>query len=165
MRYSDFYKSTDELIAHLQPLISSYDESTKTKYTGFLAVSAVTVYELAIKDVFVNFAKKKNRAFGSYVEHAFKRINGRIRINNLTDYAKQFGIKYSNKFKKNIDKEDLIIIKLRRGYDLKNSYDNLLQCRHDFVHKNQVQLTFDNVVDYYIVGKTVIDCLYKAMQR
>ena len=165
MGYSDFYNSTDELIKHLQPLISSFDESIKTKYAGFLAVTAVTVYELAIKDVFIAFASKKNYVFGNYVEHNFQRINGRIKIADLNSYTKQFGEKYLDKFKLIIDKEDKKIVDQKKGYDLKNSYNNLLQCRHDFVHKNHTQLTFDDVVKYYFIGKIVIDCLYKTMKR
>ena len=97
MPYSNRFISTDNLITHLSSVVSTItDAAVLANYAGFLSVSAVTVYELAIRDIFCDFASKKHTVFGSFVENHFRRINGRIKIKSLRDeHVKQFGEKYS----------------------------------------------------------------------
>ena len=84
MAYNDRFRSTDKLVTHLSTIINGIiDSEIQASYAGFLSVSATTVYELAIKDIFNEFALKKNKVFGSFVENHFNRINGRIKIGDL----------------------------------------------------------------------------------
>ena len=81
MPYTDKFIATDNLIIHLSSVVSTITDATVlASYAGFLSVSAVTDYELAIKDIFNEFASKKNKVFGSFVQSHFKRINGKIKI-------------------------------------------------------------------------------------
>ena len=76
--------STDALIANLTPYLSTItDAAVLASYAGFLSVSSVTVFELAIKDIFENFATKKNIVFGHFVEKHLSRLNGRIKLDDL----------------------------------------------------------------------------------
>jgi hypothetical protein len=99
MSYNDRFQSTDDLINHLTVFVPTLpDEQIKSNYAGFLSASAVTVYELAIKDIFIEFAEKKNPLFGTFVGKYFDQINGHIKIDDVKRYIKSFGEKYLKNF-------------------------------------------------------------------
>lgn len=165
MPYVDRFLATDGLIQHLQPIIPTiHDPQVLSNYTGFLAVSSITVYELAIKDIFNEFAKRKNLSFGNFVEKHFEKLNGRIKIRDIKDNVKTFGEKYSNRFTKKINiEESLQMTNLR--VSMMNCYDNLLTCRHKFVHAGIVTLSIQEVIANYTIGKNVIHILDRTMVR
>jgi len=141
------------------------DAEVLASYAGFLSVSAVTVYELAIKDVFNEFALKKHKVFGTFVENHFKRINGKIKIDDLkNEHIKPFGSAYLQKFQVLLQKKEDSIFKSHH-ISIKTSYQNLIQCRHNFVHKGFPTLTINEVIDNYKNCKDVIHCLNDAMKR
>ncbi|MCW0482767.1 HEPN domain-containing protein [Gaoshiqia sediminis] len=166
MAYQNRFIATDNLIIHLNPLISGItDSALKSNYAGFLSVSAVTVFELAIKDIFIEFAQKKNPVFGGFIEKHFANINGRIRIDELkSQHIKPFGAKYLEKFEKKLRKREKIVFTASRK-NVRSDYSNLIICRHKYVHVGSPSLTFEEVLDNYQVGKEVIHSLYEAMQR
>ncbi len=166
MAYSDRFTSTDDLVNHLQPVVTELaDESLKSKYAGFLAVNAVTVYELAIKDIFKEFAIKKNYVFGLFAEKYFAQINGRIVLKDLKgQHIKSFGDKYLDKFEKKLKRrEKMVLTTLHK--DIRSCYSNLIICRHKYVHAGTPTLSFNEVVENYGIGKEVIHSLHEAMQR
>ncbi len=62
MSYDDHFKLADDMIDHLNTVIDSIsDPFIKSRYTGFVAVASVTVYELAIKEIFFECARKNIR--------------------------------------------------------------------------------------------------------
>lgn len=166
MAYQDRFISTDALIAHLNPIVSLItDAAIKSNYAGFLSVSAITVYELAIKDIFIEFSTKKNMVFGSFIEKHFAAINGRIKLEDLKgQHIKSFGPKYLDKFDKKLQAREQVILRLS-GKNVRSSYANLILCRHKFVHAGNPTLTFEEVLDNYQIGKEVIHSIYEAMQR
>lgn len=166
MTYQNRFVSTDNLITHLNPFVNAItDAEIKANYAGFLSVSAVTVYELALKDIFIDFAQKKNMVFGSFVEKYFSSINGRIKIADLKgQHIQQFGEKYLIKFEKKLQiREKIVFNTLRKN--VRSDYSNLVICRHKYVHGGYPTLTFQEVLDSYNVGKEVIHSLYETMQR
>lgn len=166
MPYSNRFVATDNLIAHLNPIINTVtDTAIKANYAGFISVSAVTVYELAIKDIFIEFATKKNKVFGDFVDIHFARINGNIKLDNLKNvHVKHFGNKYLVKFNANLVKNEKIVFSTTQK-EMRSSYSNLILCRHDYVHKGSPTLSFEEVLDNYEIGKYVIQSLYDAMKR
>ncbi len=167
MSYSDHFKHADDVIAHLQTIVPGVDPVLRSKYLGFITVAAVTVYELSIKEIFIDFAAKKHTVFGVYTFSYFDRINGRIKIAHLKDdYIKRFGEKYILRFNRKIT---LGVSKgLReRGRDIRNSYGNLITWRHDFAHAGAfpTYATLAEVVEAYEDGKEVIRCLAETMVR
>lgn len=166
MPYTDRFTSTDNLIAHLSTVMGGIaDPGIIADYAGFLSVSSVTVYELAIKDIFNEFASKKHRVFGNFTEEHFNRLNGRIRIDNLkSEHVKLFGDKYLTKFNQKLRrKEEEILVASR--ISISTNYGNLITCRHNYVHRGYPTLTMTEVIDCYNTGKEVISCLYEAMRR
>ena len=166
MPYTDRFIATDNLITHLSTVIETIsDASIQASYAGFLSVSAVTVYELAIKDIFNEFALKKNKVFGAFVENHFDRINGRIKLKDLKEqHIPLFGSKYLDKFKKELEQKENSIFSTSR-VSVKSNYGNLIICRHEFVHEGSPTLTVTDVMNSYQYGKEVIHSLYNAMKR
>lgn len=102
MPYHDHFKIADDLILHLDSFVETInDPFISSRYVGFVAVSAVTVYELAIKDIFTDFASAKHKVLGNFTLLYFERLNGRIKLQELkNDYVKRFGQKYVVRFQK-----------------------------------------------------------------
>jgi len=166
MSYLERFIATDNLIAHLSPILSNLvDASIKANYAGFISVSAITVYELAIKDIFIDFSQKKNPVFGAFVTKHFTNINGKIKIGDLRgQHIKLFGDKYLQKFDKKLKIRESIILNRDRK-SLHDCYENLITCRHKYVHGGNTTLSFEEVIDNYQIGKEVIHTLHEAMYR
>lgn len=162
------YRLADDMISHLNTVISGvHDPFISSRYVGFVAVAAVTVYELAIKEIFMEFAKKKHKVFGTYAENHFERINGRIKNKDLkNEYIKKFGDKYLRRYNKKLDlMERSILVSQRKS--LKSTYANMIIWRNQFAHEGQVPsfVNYQEVVDSYELGKQLIDCLAETMKR
>ncbi|MDB4924457.1 HEPN domain-containing protein [Mucilaginibacter sp.] len=166
MAYSDRFISTDNLIINLTPYLSTItDSAILASYAGFLSVSSITVYELAIKDIFSDFATRKHLVFGHFVEKYLSRINGQIKLGDLKgNQIKVFGGKYLQKFETSVNSKEALYL-LSHGKSLKSSYDNLIICRHVFVHRGNPTLTINEVVDNYHIGKEIIHSLFDSMKR
>jgi hypothetical protein len=166
MPYTDRFINSDNIVAHLTTVIPTIgDPQILSNYAGFLSVSSVTVYELAIKDIFSAFAFAKKKAFGNFVDRHFDRINGRIKLNNLKDeHIISFGAKYLNRFNKDLDTKDAASIAAGLG-SIKSQYGNLIACRHNFVHQGSPTLTINEIIYSYHQGKEVIHSLNYAMVR
>lgn len=168
MTYIANFQHADDIISHLNVVIPGIkDPLLVTKYVGFVSISAVTVYETAIKEIFINFAKSKHNVLGTFTESFFEKINGRIRIENVrNDYIKCFGAKYLLKFDKKI--ASTVELHLHsHGRDIKNSYANLITWRNDFTHSGIIKTssTYKEVIQAYQDGKKVIHCLAETMIR
>jgi hypothetical protein len=165
MPYTDRFKATDDLITHLRTVVSTIsDEELKSRYAGFLAASAVTVYELAIKDIFITFAENENLAFGMFVTKYFNRINGKINIDDIEKYAKLFGENYQGEFKKKLLEKNTLFMHEHHN-NIQALYGNLVMCRHKYIHENTTTITFNEVLEDYEIGKEIIKILYETMQR
>ena len=167
MAYSDHFKLADDLISHLDQANPTSDPFISSRYVGFVVVAAVTVYELAIKEIFISFAEKKHKVFGNFTSNYFNRINGRIRRNDIEDrYIKRFGEKYLNRFKTKIDAIEEDANKQNKGSVL-SSYGNIITWRNQFAHEGNMPSTptYNEVKKSYILGKELINCLAETMVR
>jgi hypothetical protein len=168
MAYTDHFKIADDLVAHFDSVVGAIlDPFLASRYTGFVAVAAVTVYELAAKEILCSFGEKKHAVLGNFTRAYFDQINGRIKYRILHErYVASFGNKYVLRFKREIarcEKETLLIKKK----SILTSYDNIITWRHQFAHEGQVptNATYKEAVDAYQTGKVVIDCLASSMRR
>ena len=166
MPYTERFISSDNLITNLSQNIATITNAAiLASYAGFLSVSSVTVYELAIKDIFSDFATRKHLVFGHFVEKYLSRINGRIQINDLkSNQVRAFGSKYLQKFEASINRKEANFLS-SHGKSMKSSYGNLITCRHEFVHQGSPTLTVAEVIDNYNLGKEVIHSLFDSMRR
>lgn len=166
MSYKFHFSHADEVIKHLNsilPLVN--DPLLKAKYVGFVSVAAVTVYELAIKSIFLDFSKNENKTLNCFAEKYFERINGRIKIKAIQeDYLTKFGDSYLNSFNQEIEVSKTKFLKANKR-DFQAAYKNLIEWRHQFAHQGTINTTatFEEVVQAYEDGKFVIECLAKIM--
>lgn len=168
MAYLNRFQHADDVVAHLNGVVPMLaDPLLAAKYVGFVSVAAVTVYEMAIKDIFVEFAGRKHLVLGNFVEAYFKRINGRIKLSVVKEeYVARFGDRYNKRFVRKLDTLAIAYLKANRR-DIKNSYNNLIIWRNDFAHEGRINstTTYQEVVQAYEDGKAVIHCLAASMTR
>lgn len=168
MSYQDHFKHADDIISHLNTIVPSIaDPLLQIKYVGFVAIASVTVYELAIKEIFITFAQKKHKILGNFTESYFEKINGRIKIKNIEDdYISKFGNKYLIKFKTKLTESSKNYL-LATHRDIKSSYSNIITWRNDFAHEGKMNstTTYNEVIKAYTDGKEVIHCLANSMSR
>lgn len=167
MTYVANFQHADDIIAHLNGVMPSVTDHLSAKYVGFVAVASVTVYEVAIKDIFISFSNEKHKVLGAFAESYFHRINGKITIDVIKkDYIKRFGQKYLKKFENKLNSAARAYL-LTHGRDIKNSYSNLIIWRNDFAHAGSINstATYSEVIQAYEDGKEVIRCISETMVR
>lgn len=168
MSYADKFKHADDLIVHLNSVVPSIpDPLLQAKYIGFVSVAAVTVYELALKEIFITFSVKKHKVLGNFTESYFERINGRIRIKEIKEeYIPRFGSKYKERFRKRIEERAQHFLDTKRR-DIRSAYGNIITWRNDFSHEGRLNTTatYKEVIQAYEDGKEVIHSLADAMTR
>lgn len=167
MAYYDHFKITDDLILHINSFIKTVsDPFIVSRYIGFVSVASVTVYELAIKEIFIEFGYKKHRVLGNFSQAFFERINGRIKIKSIKeDYIKKYGDKYVIKFSHKAKKAEEYALR-NMGVSPISSYSNIIEWRNQFAHEgtSPSTVTFQEIVDSYNYGKEIIKCLYETMR-
>lgn len=168
MNYAQHFQHADDVIEHLTPLVArERNPLLEARYTGFLAVAAVTTYELAIKSIFISFANSKHKVLGSFTESHFNRINGKIKLRIVKDeYVLRFGKQYLDRFNKKLD-ESRKIYYADKNMDIVSAYGNLVVWRNDFAHEGRIRAnsTFLETAQSYNAGKEVIRCLAESMRR
>lgn len=168
MAYTDRFQLVEDYLAHLDPLMAGIaDPFIQSRYLGFITTAAVTAYELAVKDIFYEFADKKHVVLGAFARSRFDRLNGRITLKNLKEeQVAMFGQKYVDKFKKKLQQKEAASLRLRVGSPC-SSYGNIITWRHTFVHEGRAPNTtnYNEIKRSYTLGKDVLHCLNEAMQR
>jgi hypothetical protein len=168
MSYLNQFANADAILTHLSGFVPALtDPQLQQKYIGFASVAAVTVYELAIKDIFIEFSSKKHPVFEEFVKSSFGRLNGRIHPDKIkNEYVPNFGAKYTLRYKKLLAERRNAYLRQNKR-DFQNSYQNILTWRNNFVHAGQLAttVTFPEVVQAYEDGKNLIHCLAASMTR
>ncbi|MDW3206848.1 MAG: HEPN domain-containing protein [Alphaproteobacteria bacterium] len=166
--YTERFRLVEEYLDHLDSvMVGIGDPFIQSRYLGFVTTAAVTVYELAIKDIFFSFSDKKHKILGSFSRGHFDRINGRIKIKDLkNEHVNMFGRKYVDKFEKMLEKKEKQFLKDGFG-SIKSSYGNIITWRHTFVHEGVAPGTtnYPEIKNSYKLGKEIIFCLDHAMRR
>jgi hypothetical protein len=168
MIYSDHFHLIDALIRHLDTILAELNDAfIESYFTGFFAVSSVTVLELSMKTIFLDFATAKHKILANFCNKYFKRINGRISLGDIQDnYLPYFGDKYEKRFKRELDILETRALRTSRT-SIKSSYGNLLTWRHGFVHQGTIpsNASYSEVKDAFVCGKQIMDCLAACMHR
>ena len=168
MSYERNFSMADQVVLHLGTVVDQIqDPLLASKYVGFVAISAVTVYELAIKDIFISFCEKKHNVFGAFARSHFGRINGRIASKYITsEYLPRFGEKYKKRFCKKRDMLEKQFLRSDR-VSILSSYNNVVNLRNQFAHEGVIPstMTFEEMTRSYKFGKHIIHCLASTMIR
>ena len=168
MSYTRHFQHADDVIAHLNTIVPTLpDPLLQAKYVGFVAVVAVTVYELALKEIFIEFGRKKHKVFGTFTEAYFDRINGRIKFRAIKDdYISRFGEKYLSRFRRKVEGSTRLYLR-NHGRDITSSYGNIITWRNNFAHEGETRTTatYTEAVQTYEDGKEILRCLAETMTR
>lgn len=168
MAYHDHFKIADDFIAHLDTaLVPVADPFIRSRYVGLVSVSAVTVFKLAVKEIFCTFGEKKHKVLGNFVNKYFEKLNGQIGRDRIEKkYLAYFGDKYAKRFGALVDNAEFACLKTDH-VSIKASYSNLLTWRNGFAHEGIIpaHATYDEVKKSYVYGRRLIDCLAEAMKR
>jgi hypothetical protein len=163
----DFIQS-DAILGHLDGLIVAVDDDfIKSRYTGFVAVTAVTAFENNIRSKMVDFCTRKHKVFGAFSEALFDKTNARIKLDHLrNEYLHRFGDRYLIRFKKKLNDVDTACLQAGLG-SVKHSYTNIVQWRHDFVHDGALPnyAGYDEARAAYELGKKVIEAFFESLNR
>lgn len=166
--YTDRFSLADDYITHLDGMMAGIaDPFIQSRYLGFIAISAVTVYELAIKDIFFSFADKKHVVLGNTTRAKFEKINGRIQLKSLKgEHIGPFGEKYIKRFGKKLEERENQSLRSGSG-SVKAAYGNIISWRHTFVHSGEAPTTtnYNEVKRAYQAGKDVLHALNDTMYR
>ena len=168
MTYTDRFIPLDGLIVHMDVSVPGLDDPIlKSQYVGFLNVAVVTVWELSIKAIFLDFANKKHGSFGTYCGNVLERMNGRISIKDLKEmHVRRFGDKYLTKFSKKLDELERAELAVS-GTSIKSSYGNIVVWRNSFAHEGVLppNASYAETRKGYECGKLLLQCLASSMVR
>lgn len=166
MPYGDHFAIADAYIQHLDNAIGSIrDPLLQSRLVGFLAVSAVTVYELSIKTIFIDFAENIHPVLGQFARSYFDRINGRVSRRNIEEnYLTKFGQYYLEKFRRLLEIREREILQ-SKSRSVKSSYNNIVTWRNAFVHEGRMPetATYQEAREAYEAGCELIHCLAETM--
>ncbi|QGX99932.1 hypothetical protein EI983_17320 [Roseovarius faecimaris] len=168
MPFEDRFNLADDYLEHVDGVITGLpDDFIRSRYLGFLAISAVTAYELAIKDIIYRFSDQKHRALGELARSRFERLNGQIKLSDIRKrHIFSFGKKYCDRFDRELKSAEEAALSSRQG-SVKSSYGNLIIWRHNFVHEGvwPNTATYGDLKTAYEHGKELIRCIDRAMRR
>ena len=168
MSYQDRFIAASDYIQHTNAIVATInDPLIKRQYIGFVVTAAVTSFELAIKDIFTEFATKKHKVFGAFVEDVYDQINGRIMLRELREkHIARFGDKYLRQFDKELERNERANL-AARARSIKSSYGNIITWRHTFIHQGTIanNATYSEAVNAFEDGKEVIHILFQVMKR
>jgi hypothetical protein len=167
MTYSKHFQLVDDVSTHFDAAVNSAGAFLQSRYVGFYAVAAAAVLELALKEVVVDFARHHHSLFGDYLASRYEKINGRIRLGNITDdHLKPFGTTFQDRFRELLKEADQLSIR-ESGYSVRLSYEALLICRHQFSHAGSIPETtsYADIKKGFDAGKIVMDCLAKTLNK
>ena len=168
MAFEDRFTLADDYLTHVDAVITGLaDDFIRSRYLGFLAISAVTAYELAITDIIFRFSDQKHKALGELARSRFDKLNGQIKLSDLRKrHIASFGQKYCNRFDRELSNYDADALAEREG-SVRSSYGNIVTWRHNFVHEGvwPNTATYGDLKAAYDHGKELIRCMDRAMTR
>lgn len=165
MPYAVNFQHADDLITDIEAQQSSTNALLQAKYSGVVSVLASSVYECAIKDILLEFARSRDTIFYNYVNTSFSKLNARIKLANLKDdYLNKFGVHYKANFIDLLNNEEDKALR-DTGASITQSYSNLIQWRHDFVHAARcpAYASLEEAIASYKRGKVVVECFYVTL--
>lgn len=122
---------------------------------GLLVVTMVASYESCVKETLINFASQHHNKFGTFAQNHFRKLNSRIALSDLSNYASKFDDSIHQKFKDLIKiRKTKLITKI--GKDFTTAYSQILSWRHDFAHAGVRNTTVEEALSTHCLAKRVL---------
>lgn len=166
MCYADLFEISDAYIKHSELAVAHIaDPIIISRYTGFAATNAVTMFELAVKRLLIQYCARQHPLLGTMAENIFSKINGRIKIDDLKgNFLSKIDPSLIRSFETNLSQWEPAML-ASSGKSIRSSYNNIIQWRHEFVHSGHppAHATLKETIESYYAGKCVIECLSMAL--
>lgn len=120
---------------------------------GLLVVSIAACYETCVKETLITHATKQHSAFGNFASNNYKKINSKISIGDLHNYASTFNV--SKRFNETLSKRKKVIND-KTGINIESCYKQILSWRHDFAHAGVRNTTIEEAVRTHRIAKRVL---------
>jgi len=129
--------------------------SLRADLAGLLVVTIAATYETCVKEIIHGYANRVHHKFGIFAVENFKKINSRIKMNDLYGYCKLFDPNINKRFKSLLDQRKKALL-LRTSQDIEDRYEQILCWRHGFAHAWIRNATIEDVVRAHRAGKRVL---------
>lgn len=161
------FRRIDNLVEHMDRMVPEGGKGTadfRGDLAGLLVVAIVASYETCVKEVMINFASRKHSQFEVFVANEYSKLSSRVAVSDLHRYAQLFGHEVGGRFKSRLNQRSDSIGQ-RTGVDIKQSYSQLLNWRHDFAHAGKRNTTIDEAMQFHCYGKRVLYAFDEAFAR
>lgn len=152
------FRKIDSAIENCQNYLNEnggYGTEIEMYITRYLLIHICAVFETEIKKIVVVNAKPKCNPFiCSYVESSLKNTFRQIDTKGISTLLALFGATYKTKFQKTLNEGNTVI---------KDSYNSIVNNRHNTAHGNEANVTLIELVNYYEEGHKVLDVLHNIM--
>jgi hypothetical protein len=152
------FNRIEQLVAEMRQFVPSEIVEAaqfRADLAGLLVVSMAASYESCVKETLVTFATNQHIVFGNFTSNNYKKLNSRISIGDLHQYATTFDDGVGNRFKSLLDKRKRRI-DARIGKNIESSYKQILSWRHDFAHAGIRNTTIEEAVITHRLAKRVL---------
>lgn len=122
---------------------------------GLLTVSIASTYESCVKEILQNYAYRHNDNFGIFASNNYEKINSKINIKDLHEYAKIFHPKIEKQFKETIKRQQQRVKEWTK-IDIIDRYTMILKWRHSFAHAGKRNTTVEEALTYHRYAKHVL---------
>lgn len=152
------FKRIEQLVAEMQQFVPSDVVGVaqfRADLAGLLVVSMAASYESCVKETLVTYASAHHASFGNFTSKNYQKLNSRITINDLYNYARTFDDGVHQRFKALLDQRKRKI-DARIGKNIESSYNQILSWRHDFAHAGIRNTTIEEATSTHRLAKRVL---------
>lgn len=157
----------DELVSEIETLVP-YNGSANIEFradlAGLLVVAIAATYENCVKEILFEHANRHHNAFGEYCRRNYQKLNSKIRVADLENYCKLYSNNAYTSFKAQLSKRRTGV-QIKVGKDIKSSYEQILNWRHDFAHARARSTTIEEAAASHKLGKRVIYVFDQALSN
>lgn len=122
---------------------------------GLLNVMVCATYENCVKSVIFDFTSRHHALFGSYAQVRYDKINSKISLGDLYNYADTFHPKIGKHFREKFKSCKSYYLK-RTSINIEESYSQILRWRHTFAHTGTRVTTVEEVITHHKVAKRTV---------
>lgn len=161
---SSITRRVDDLAFEMEkfvPIGMKGTDGFRADLAGLLVVTIAACYEDCVKATLVEHAAKRHVDFEEFTERNFSRLSSRVRVNDLRKYAKLFGDTAEERFKEKLGAKRRKISS-RTGVNIENSYEQILDWRHDYAHGGIKHTTISEALKFHVFGIRVLYCFNEA---